>query len=946
MSYHVNESLFEEFDQAYKRMLHPETSNTEEETDEPMPTMAVEEAITLAVGEKQEENTTTSGSEDESKDKIKDENKEPVTHNTRILQDFGNKIGGARKDAYAAYQRNLETLDVQKVTSTSLAKNWPAPDYDKLLEQGMEHWKVSAIRALRESIPSRSANKYGWADMVQTRRALAVEVIRGDNGLNSPTAFSDYCHSKIRDIGQLEDGWADWSDTWHSALNQFKLYEAIGHKNCLSDYAVTHNYHWVSRIADGYSVCIHAPRHDLRYGNVEGVSAWIQTYKSKSKGHGVLASNLESFDDVVNFIKEDAAKRYHVADNEKVASRRTTKKNPYISYQKRTQDGEYKYSVVRETKYDYITVMELPECKSTTDVHYYIETHRDELDKLWKELTTVPNERNEKNRERIGLKRTEEDITPEKFMETFGFYGVEFGNWVNGKQRQEFLNETYNALLDMSDALNVPTKAVSLNGTLSMRFGSNGRGGKNAAAAHYEPTLKAINLTKKAGAGCLAHEWFHALDNYLGRIARYDMATANTSRNPEYRKEWRPEISNALHNLYVGIHDSNFHSRSCTLDRGKNKAYWSTTVEESARAFESFVINKLADKNIINDFLANIKNENSFTDTENNPHSFPYPYPKQQEMETIGKLYDDLFAAIKTRETEKGVEIYSCSDHATLAGQLEQCQIAPPNALSKKELLFQKFSKEVMGVGLEFYDGPQTLHGKYDPHFDTIYINRKSGADMEWVFYHELFHCMSKQNPELCNDLMRWTENSEIITKEQIDAYRTAINAKDMSDTQIRQEMFADALAQIKTGKKLVEIMEKEDRNLSARFVNFTKKMANRLISFIKKQPEAENVGLTEKQLKSFSAHIEVAMPHNLPLSCLQSDFNSWQNRALLHVPFNGNKEEQRQFDIQTAKTMLNDYTPAIVEDTITHKSPLGHINNYAKSVVKNAKTLEASYSH
>ena len=32
----------------------------------------------------------------------------------------------------------------------------------------------------------------------------------------------------------------------------------------------------------------------------------------------------------------------------------------------------------------------------------------------------------------------------------------------------------------------------------------------------YEPLRKVINLTKMHGAGSLAHEWWHGLDDYLG----------------------------------------------------------------------------------------------------------------------------------------------------------------------------------------------------------------------------------------------------------------------------------------------------------------------------------------------------------------------------------------------------------------------------------------------
>ncbi|EBZ5140158.1 hypothetical protein EBP35_26220, partial [Salmonella enterica subsp. enterica serovar Antsalova] len=111
----------------------------------------------------------------------------------------------------------------------------------------------------------------------------------------------------------------------------------------------------------------------------------------------------------------------------------------------------------------------------------------------------------------------EQNATPEKFSDAFGFRGVQFGNYVEGARRQSDLNRAYDSLMDMADVLKVPPKALSLNGRLGLAFGARGKGGKNAAAAHYEPGQVAINLTKGNGAGSLAHEWFHALDNYFGQ---------------------------------------------------------------------------------------------------------------------------------------------------------------------------------------------------------------------------------------------------------------------------------------------------------------------------------------------------------------------------------------------------------------------------------------------
>lgn len=121
------------------------------------------------------------------------------------------------------------------------------------------------------------------------------------------------------------------------------------------------------------------------------------------------------------------------------------------------------------------------------------------------------------NLRRIGPDvRQGRDVSSEDFVKDFGFRGVEFGNWVAGDERQKVVNLAYDALHDLARVVGVPPKALSLNGSLGISFGGRGRGGK--AAAHYEPSYLAINMTKLSGAGTLAHEWAHALDHYLGEV--------------------------------------------------------------------------------------------------------------------------------------------------------------------------------------------------------------------------------------------------------------------------------------------------------------------------------------------------------------------------------------------------------------------------------------------
>src|SRR5690606_31146192 len=112
--------------------------------------------------------------------------------------------------------------------------------------------------------------------------------------------------------------------------------------------------------------------------------------------------------------------------------------------------------------------------------------------------------------------RDGKNVTPEKFIETFGFRGTEFGNWLAADERQSVLNMAYDSFMDLSEVLNVSPKTLSLDGELSIGFGSRGQGSKSGVA-HYEAGRAVINQTKIKGAGSLAHEWFHAFDNYLAK---------------------------------------------------------------------------------------------------------------------------------------------------------------------------------------------------------------------------------------------------------------------------------------------------------------------------------------------------------------------------------------------------------------------------------------------
>ncbi|MCP0918095.1 hypothetical protein MUB04_16265 [Acinetobacter indicus] len=98
---------------------------------------------------------------------------------------------------------------------------------------------------------------------------------------------------------------------------------------------------------------------------------------------------------------------------------------------------------------------------------------------------------------------------------TFGMNAVEFGNSTPLYVRQEVTNLAFDAMRDLAKVLNLEESKISL-GT-GLAFASRGNRG---AAAHYDPMNNIINISGQNGAGSLAHEWFHSLDNYLGKLEK------------------------------------------------------------------------------------------------------------------------------------------------------------------------------------------------------------------------------------------------------------------------------------------------------------------------------------------------------------------------------------------------------------------------------------------
>ncbi len=284
-------------------------------------------------------------------------------------------------------------------------------------------------------------------------------------------------------------------------------------------------------------------------------------------------------------------------------SKSASTKKPICSIEVYTEDGKsWKYGIVLSDKYapkksalNTMPYYLAKDFNTRKEAQAYLEAHKEEIEAKAAEVDEA--RRNFKyftaNGKREGNDyRKGEDVTAEQFREQFGFRGVQFGNWTNQRDRQEAVNQAFDAFMDLSRILGVSPKALSLNGELGIAFGARGSG---KALAHYEPSQVVINLTKTNGAGSLAHEWWHALDNYFARQGNVAMGFVTQSKNIEMRDELRQ----AFNTLIDHLEKSPYNQRS----KQRGSSYWGTPIEETARMFEQWINNQLAERGEKSPFL-------------------------------------------------------------------------------------------------------------------------------------------------------------------------------------------------------------------------------------------------------------------------------------------------------------------------------------------------------
>ncbi|MGI2079155.1 LPD38 domain-containing protein [Shewanella putrefaciens] len=638
-----------------------------------------------------------------------------LTEPSAPITDFGEKIGGARKDVWGGFSEAIK--DQQNTKELPLSKSWPEPDYQELADNGSDREALALIAAMRAQIPPKPRMTFKvdrWVNNVNELKTMALSLIDGSLTVDQVKKAMSTKSNDLSGIANAAPVLAKADLSLLKGVANYRIqsgrFTVFGGK----EYPQGKNLYFITR--DGRTM-------------YDGASETLSEVQ-------VLLSKIIT------------------ADQEGGAAGPKAKQSKIDVYTDRyTKQAFLGWKGAKG-------VLRIKTFESVPAARDYLKQNRDEVESTLARMKETPNERRVENAARIGPERFAGNVTPAIFADTFGFRGVEFGNYVEQVKRQKDLNQAYDALMDLAEVIDIPPKAISLNGELGLAFGARGKGGSLGggltAAAHYEPGNIVINLTKKAGAGSLAHEWYHALDNYFSR-KRGDASSFISERPyPLMNKGVRDEVLEAFKGIKKAIHQSELVSRAKALDSRRSTAYWSTDIELGARAFESFVIAELERKGMTNDYLANIVSQEYWDAAEalGLEDGSTYPYPNQIEASSINAAYQSLFETIDVREGDSGnIELFSkASKGANRGARLftqAEAQRAVDDVMKKlhggagiRVNLFTSQSEFLKRFNVNIGDmDNQSIYGAYDDKRNSAYLildNFSSIDELRSTLVHEV----------------------------------------------------------------------------------------------------------------------------------------------------------------------------------------------------------------
>lgn len=526
------------------------------------------------------------------------------------LSDVGEKIGGANKDRIAKIgEKYGRKLTIEEIIKLSTVESLPHIDYSQLTELGIGKETIYVLAMARASTGMKPRSRYElrrWAENVQAIRGMYADVL-GKNVSNDrafQAANNFFGAESVKATFELYDKLDFFNND--KAQEYYLRSGQVGNRTTLfRDRKYVRDFVIVDGKVMGGQDAIEAI---AEY--VSGIPTETKERKERSMADNIGLFRKRTGEVVAAFKKGSVFHEFEVFAN--LEAGRAAVKDPK--------------NIEKWVK----------ELEVMTD-----------FDKnSFRGTTTGVIKRDYRNGR---------DITAQEFMDTFGMRGVEFGNWVTGDERQERINAAFDSFKDLARILDIPDAAIGLNGELGFAFGSRGRKG---AIAHYEAEKIVINITRHDGAGTLAHEWWHAFDNYL---ARRDEKTRSFVTGSGYS---RADLDQKIKALMTYIRGSDLYKRSGRADSFKSKRYFVEPTELGARAFEVFVKESLTDLGLTNNFLVNVINSKDLKPGLNDM----YPYATGEEIEPVKNLMNEIFEEVRVDETTDKKAMFKLDVRQTEAG--------------------------------------------------------------------------------------------------------------------------------------------------------------------------------------------------------------------------------------------------------------------------------------
>ena len=550
------------------------------------------------------------------------------------LQDFGEVLHGAKKHFYE------KSFTEKEIQDQPLSKVWKVTDITSIEDPKT----ASVLMALRSEIPEKPRKQKKWDGTIANQK----EIDDWTNEVKINLRFAQGLAKSPDELNKIYERWTNrelstplmqktylFSQLDKSDFDQFKKFTPF------TKFDLMYN-----RFDFNGGKKLYTDNASKEYGlDKKGFCVEIGGNKYNVL-YGANENPKNAIDLLVKKIKENDP---HGQDAERKAK---TKEIKFTLYRDR-KTGELYYAKANDKTYT-----PLKKFKDIQEARDFLKNNRVELVEAWEAVSATKNltERDFRSTNTKEFNRTGDDyrkgkdVTPDQFANDFKFRGVQFGNWITHSgdlSRQSLLNHSFDALHDLSKVTGISPENISLGGKLGLALGARGTG---RALAHYEPAGVVINLTKFGGAGCIAHEWFHALDHHLGGILGNksnkgygtDTYTYYAKHKDEaisdFGKE-KGELAHAFSNLITKIQESDYYERSKKADKYRSKAYWTEPTELGARAFEGYITNKMKEKGFKNSFLSKVTPSKDYSDMN--------LWTNEKEAQELKPYFDDLLKAIR-----------------------------------------------------------------------------------------------------------------------------------------------------------------------------------------------------------------------------------------------------------------------------------------------------------